>query len=99
LTLTLVLRLVVFFITFFTFVGGSRQFGVQVSCSSLVAMRLRRVSPHRSSCRSLKRMTGIAVTFGLNPLYLAVGDVDRVVDARYTDKPVLPPFDLCGSLI
>ncbi len=104
LTLTLVIAaaVVIFLIIFFTFVPiglwiSAISAGVQVKLLSLVAMRLRRVSPHKIILPLIKAdKAGIAVTQdGLEAHYLAGGDVDRVVDALIAaDKArIALPFD------
>lgn len=104
LTLTLVLAaaIVIFLIIFFNFVPvglwiSAISAGVQVKLFSLVAMRLRRVSPHRIILPLIKAdKAGIAVTQdGLEAHYLAGGNVDRVVDALIAaDKArIALPFD------
>lgn len=104
LTLTLVLAaaVVIFSIVFFNFVPiglwiSAISAGVQVKLLSLVAMRLRRVSPHKIILPLIKAdKAGILVTQdGLEAHYLAGGDVDRVVDALIAaDKArIALPFD------
>lgn len=104
LTLTLVVAatVVILFITFFNFVPiglwiSAISAGVQVKLLSLVAMRLRRVSPHKIILPLIKAdKAGIAVTQdGLEAHYLAGGNVDRVVDALIAaDKArIALPFD------
>ncbi len=109
LTLTLVIAaaVVIFFITFFTFVPvglwiSAISAGVQVKLLSLVAMRLRRVSPHQIILPLIKAdKAGISVTQdGLEAHHLAGGDVDRVVDALIAaDKArIALPFDLAIAI-
>ncbi len=102
LTLVIAVAVVIFFVTFFTFVPvglwiSAISAGVQVKLLSLVAMRLRRVSPHQIILPLIKAdKAGIAVTQdGLEAHYLAGGDVDRVVDALIAaDKArIALPFD------
>lgn len=104
LTLTLVLAaaVVIFLIIFFNFVPiglwiSAISAGVQVKLLSLVAMRLRRVPPHKIILPLIKAdKAGILVTQdGLEAHYLAGGNVDRVVDALIAaDKArIALPFD------
>lgn len=107
LTLVIAAAVVIFFITFFTFVPvglwiSAISAGVQVKLLSLVAMRLRRVSPHQIILPLIKAdKAGIAVTQDdLEAHYLAGGDVDRVVDALIAaDKArIALPFDLAVAI-
>ncbi|MGT2610019.1 flotillin-like FloA family protein [Staphylococcus aureus] len=58
--------------------------GVHVGMSTLVGMRLRRVSPRKVIARLIKaHKAGLALTTNqLESHYLAGGNVDRVVDAN-----------------
>src|SRR5690606_21465460 len=71
--------------------------GVKVSLTSLVAMRLRRVQPHKITLPRIKAdKAGIEVNQNqLEAHYLAVGNGDRVVDALIAaDKArIALPFD------
>jgi uncharacterized protein YqfA (UPF0365 family) len=76
--------------------------GVRVTLSSLVAMRLRRVPPHRIILPLIKAdKAGIDVTQDLlEAHYLAGGNVDRVVDALIAaDKArIALPFDRAAAI-
>ncbi|HEX7038845.1 MAG TPA: flotillin-like protein FloA [Trueperaceae bacterium] len=76
--------------------------GVKVSLVSLVAMRLRRVPPHRIILPLIKAdKAGIEVSQNqLEAHYLAGGNVDRVVDALIAaDKArIALPFDRAAAI-
>ncbi|HZW27537.1 MAG TPA: flotillin-like protein FloA [Trueperaceae bacterium] len=76
--------------------------GVKVSLTSLVAMRLRRVPPHRIILPLIKAdKAGIEVNQNqLEAHYLAGGNVDRVVDALIAaDKArITLPFDRAAAI-
>ena len=76
--------------------------GVRVSLTSLVAMRLRRVPPHRIILPLIKAdKAGIEVNQNqLEAHYLAGGNVDRVVDALIAaDKArIALPFDRAAAI-
>jgi uncharacterized protein YqfA (UPF0365 family) len=76
--------------------------GVKVSLGSLVAMRLRRVSPHQIILPLIKAdKAGITVSQnGLEAHYLAGGNVNRVVDALIAaDKArIALPFDRAAAI-
>ena len=76
--------------------------GVKVSLVSLVAMRLRRVPPHRIILPLIKAdKAGIEVNQNqLEAHYLAGGNVDRVVDALIAaDKArITLPFDRAAAI-
>src|SRR5690554_3609309 len=76
--------------------------GVKVSLVSLVAMRLRRVPPHRIILPLIKAdKAGIDVSQnGLEAHFLAGGNVDRVVDALIAaDKArIALPFDRAAAI-
>jgi uncharacterized protein YqfA (UPF0365 family) len=98
---------VVFFIVFFSFVPvglwiSAVAAGVKVSLISLVAMRLRRVRPHRIILPLIKAdKAGIDITQDLlEAHFLAGGNVDRVVDALIAaDKAKIGlPFDRAAAI-
>ncbi len=98
---------VVFFIILFSFVPiglwiSAISAGVRVSLTSLVAMRLRRVPPHRIILPLIKAdKAGIDVTQDLlEAHFLAGGNVDRVVDALIAaDKAKIGlPFDRAAAI-
>lgn len=98
---------VVFFIILFSFVPiglwiSAISAGVRVSLTSLVAMRLRRVPPHRIILPLIKAdKAGIDVTQDLlEAHFLAGGNVDRVVDALIAaDKAKISlPFDRAAAI-
>ena len=98
---------VVFFIILFSFVPiglwiSAISAGVRVSLTSLVAMRLRRVPPHRIILPLIKAdKAGIEVTQDLlEAHFLAGGNVDRVVDALIAaDKAKIGlPFDRAAAI-
>jgi len=76
--------------------------GVKVSLTSLVAMRLRRVPPHKIILPLIKAdKAGIEVNQNqLEAHYLAGGNVDRVVDALIAaDKArIALPFDRAAAI-
>ncbi len=94
--------IILFFLILFTFIPvglwvSAVAAGVKVSLISLVAMRLRRVPPHRIILPLIKAdKAGIPVKQDqLEAHYLAGGNVDRVVDALIAaDKARIGlPFD------
>ena len=98
---------VIFFIILFSFVPiglwiSAISAGVRVSLTSLVAMRLRRVPPHRIILPLIKAdKAGINVTQDLlEAHFLAGGNVDRVVDALIAaDKAKIGlPFDRAAAI-
>ena len=98
---------VLFFLILFTFIPvglwiSAVAAGVQVSLTSLVAMRLRRVPPNRIILPLIKAdKAGIDVEQNqLEAHYLAGGDVDRVVDALIAaDKArIALPFDRAAAI-
>ena len=98
---------VIFFIILFSFIPiglwiSAISAGVRVSLTSLVAMRLRRVPPHRIILPLIKAdKAGINVTQDLlEAHYLAGGNVDRVVDALIAaDKAKIGlPFDRAAAI-
>ncbi len=98
---------VVFFIILFSFVPvglwiSAISAGVRVSLTSLVAMRLRRVPPHRIILPLIKAdKAGIDVTQDLlEAHFLAGGNVDRVVNALIAaDKAKIGlPFDRAAAI-
>ena len=99
--------IVLFFVFLFSFIPiglwiSAVAAGVKVSLTSLVAMRLRRVPPHRIILPLIKAdKAGIAVTQNeLEAHYLAGGNVDRVVDALIAaDKArITLPFDRAAAI-
>ncbi len=98
---------IVFFIILFSFVPiglwiSAISAGVRVSLTSLVAMRLRRVPPHRIILPLIKAdKAGIDVTQDLlEAHFLAGGNVDRVVNALIAaDKAKIGlPFDRAAAI-
>ena len=98
---------VIFFIILFSFIPiglwiSAISAGVRVSLTSLVAMRLRRVPPHRIILPLIKAdKAGINVTQDLlEAHFLAGGNVDRVVDALIAaDKAKIGlPFDRAAAI-
>jgi len=98
---------VIFFIVLFSFVPvglwiSAISAGVRVSLTSLVAMRLRRVPPHRIILPLIKAdKAGIDVTQDLlEAHFLAGGNVDRVVNALIAaDKAKIGlPFDRAAAI-
>ncbi|CAN5639737.1 flotillin-like protein FloA [soil metagenome] len=96
-----------FFLVLFTFIPvglwiSAISAGVKVSLGSLVAMRLRRVSPHQIILPLIKAdKAGIPVDQdGLEAHYLAGGNVNRVVDALIAaDKArIALPFDRAAAI-
>ena len=100
--------IVLFFIFLFSFIPiglwiSAIAAGVKVGLTSLVAMRLRRVPPHRIILPLIKAdKAGIADVNQdqLEAHYLAGGNVDRVVDALIAaDKARIPlPFDRAAAI-
>ncbi len=100
--------IVLFFIILFSIVPvglwiSAIAAGVRVSLTSLVAMRLRRVPPHRIILPLIKAdKAGIADVSQdqLEAHYLAGGNVDRVVDALIAaDKArIALPFDRAAAI-
>ncbi len=97
----------IFFIIFFSFVPvglwiSAVAAGVQVSLTSLVAMRLRRVRPNRIILPLIKAdKAGIDVKQDqLEAHFLAGGNVDRVIDALIAaDKAKIGlPFDRAAAI-
>jgi len=99
--------IVLFFIILFSVIPiglwiSAISAGVRVSLISLVAMRLRRVPPHRIILPLIKAdKAGIEVNQNqLEAHYLAGGNVDRVVDALIAaDKArIALPFDRAAAI-
>ncbi|MDF1524430.1 MAG: flotillin-like protein FloA [Trueperaceae bacterium] len=99
--------IVLFFLVLFTVIPvglwvSAVAAGVKVSLLSLVAMRLRRVPPHRIILPLIKAdKAGIDVTQDqLEAHFLAGGNVDRVVDALIAaDKArIALPFDRAAAI-
>lgn len=99
--------IVLFFLVLFTVIPvglwvSAVSAGVKVSLVSLVAMRLRRVPPHRIILPLIKAdKAGIDVTQDeLEAHFLAGGNVDRVVDALIAaDKARIGlPFDRAAAI-
>ena len=99
--------IVLFFIFLFSFIPiglwiSAIAAGVKVGLTSLVAMRLRRVPPHRIILPLIKAdKAGIEVNQNqLEAHYLAGGNVDRVVDALIAaDKArITLPFDRAAAI-
>lgn len=98
---------ILFFMILFTFIPvglwvSAIAAGVKVSLTSLVAMRLRRVPPHRIILPLIKAdKAGIPVKQDqLEAHFLAGGNVDRVVDALIAaDKARIGlPFDRAAAI-
>lgn len=98
---------ILFFMILFTFIPvglwiSAIAAGVKVSLTSLVAMRLRRVPPHRIILPLIKAdKAGIPVKQDqLEAHFLAGGNVDRVVDALIAaDKAKIGlPFDRAAAI-
>jgi uncharacterized protein YqfA (UPF0365 family) len=98
---------ILFFLTLFTVIPvglwvSAVAAGVKVSLLSLVAMRLRRVPPHRIILPLIKAdKAGIDVTQDqLEAHFLAGGNIDRVVDALIAaDKArIALPFDRAAAI-
>jgi uncharacterized protein YqfA (UPF0365 family) len=100
--------IVLFFIFLFSFIPiglwiSAVAAGVKVSLTSLVAMRLRRVPPHRiilPLIKADKAGIGDVNQDQLEAHYLAGGNVDRVVDALIAaDKArIALPFDRAAAI-
>jgi uncharacterized protein YqfA (UPF0365 family) len=99
--------IILFFIILFTIIPvglwiSAIAAGVKVSLTSLVAMRLRRVPPHRIILPLIKAdKAGIEVNQNqLEAHFLAGGNVDRVVDALIAaDKArIALPFDRAAAI-
>jgi uncharacterized protein YqfA (UPF0365 family) len=99
--------IILFFLVLFTIIPvglwvSAVAAGVKVSLLSLVAMRLRRVPPHRIILPLIKAdKAGIDVTQDqLEAHFLAGGNVDRVVDALIAaDKArIALPFDRAAAI-
>ena len=99
--------IVLFFVILFSIIPVGLRIsaiaaGVKVSLVSLVAMRLRRVPPHRIILPLIKAdKAGIEVNQNqLEAHYLAGGNVDRVVDALIAaDKArITLPFDRAAAI-
>jgi uncharacterized protein YqfA (UPF0365 family) len=99
--------IVLFFLVLFTVIPvglwvSAVAAGVKVSLLSLVAMRLRRVPPHRIILPLIKAdKAGIDVTQDqLEAHFLAGGNIDRVVDALLADDKarIGLPFDRAAAI-
>lgn len=99
--------IILFFILLFSYVPvglwiSAVAAGVRVSLGSLVAMRLRRIPPHRIILPLIKcDKAGIPVSQdNLEAHYLAGGNVDRVADALIAaDKArIALPFDRAAAI-